>query len=660
MIGLRNKLIIGFIVLDIFLSIVLGLTMYTYSIDMFISDFRNHKMSIARFIANSIKGEEHRRFSSFQSVKDTVFLSYYREMSNILRQEATARYIYTLNYDRETEALTYGIDANPSYADTVWAESEAVSFYFIYSGEKFIIDHDKSRVTDSKEIIIGGISNILRINQDTGDVFLNDKKIFGVINRNPLQISTESGRLDRENRKRSVRVKINSDPVEFTLTFTEKDMPGTDPGAPFIEKEAVKNKIRRLIRTASEYIDEEPVQNAYGYFLSSYAVLKDSAGNGIGIVIVDIDSQEISEFKNKFTIVAISISTFTFVLTIVLSLLLAKYFTLPLEVLTKAVDDLASGNMETIVDIKSKDEFGKLAKSFNAMVNNLKIASEVQFNLITEISQLNDSLEKKVQARTKTIQAQSQELEKQILIAKKIQIALLPEKIPKIDNASVSFKYEPMMGVGGDFLDFYYRNENELNLFICDVSGHGVPAAFLASMVKMSLQECYERRLSPADALGRLHKSLKGKLSGHFISAAFCSIDLSSGIMRSASAGHLPLIHLKAEGYAKYVFSKGKIISELCNPEAVETVTELKTGDKIILYTDGITEARNKNNEMFGDERLLSLTTINHRKNPLELSNLIFSSVLSFTGNESEHFADDITILIAEYSSLNGKYGPLD
>lgn len=384
--------------------------------------------------------------------------------------------------------------------------------------------------------------------------------------------------------------------------------------------------------------------------ITLYANIFNTKGEPVGLVIIEANTLEVSNFRSQMTIVAITLSVFTFLVTSIAAFILAKHFTKPLEILSAAVNNLASGNLMMIENFDTKDEFGNLAKSFNVMVNNLKIASEVQYNLIIEISNFNESLERKVEERTHTIQEQSQELEKQIMIAKKIQLSLLPEDVPKINGASLSFRYQPMMGVGGDFIDFDYKNENDLLLFICDVSGHGVPAAFLATMVKMSLQDCYELKLGPAESLKRIHKALQGKLSGHFLSAIYCHINLQDGIMTSANAGHLPILKVGLSGEHEFINSKGRIICEAFKTNSEEVKTKLKNGDKIILYTDGITEARNLEQEMFGDKRLIDISLKYHFDSSFDLCNKIYDSVLNFTGNSQSQFTDDITILVAEYS----------
>jgi serine phosphatase RsbU (regulator of sigma subunit)/HAMP domain-containing protein len=427
-------------------------------------------------------------------------------------------------------------------------------------------------------------------------------------------------------------------------------------GKEFTSNSISNERIIEIMRHKSEAeaISSESLINL-GEILLLYSTILNSKGDTVGLVIVEANTLEVRNFRSRMIIVAFTLSVFTFFVTSVAAFILAKHFTKPLEILSAAVNNLASGNLMMIENFDKKDEFGNLAKSFNVMVNNLKIASEVQYNLIIEISNFNESLERKVEERTHTIQEQSQELEKQIMIAKKIQLSLLPEDVPKIKGASLSFRYQPMMGVGGDFIDFDYKNENDLLLFICDVSGHGVPAAFLATMVKMSLQDCYELKLGPAESLKRIHKALQGKLSGHFLSAIYCHINLTDGIMTSANAGHLPILKVGLTGEYEFINSKGRIICEAFKPNSEEVRTELKVGDKIILYTDGITEARNLNHEMFTDKRLTDISLLYHFDSSFDLCNKIYDSVLNFTGNSQSQFTDDITILVAEYSGIENE-----
>jgi serine phosphatase RsbU (regulator of sigma subunit) len=540
--------------------------------------------------------------------------------------------------------------------DTIWIDSDFFSLNASIKDNIINIDYNSDIYKSNfllPVIVSSGSEKMSFIFSDSKQkvsAYINSEIFFEInIINDSLDLMINQSKLDNKNRLIESNIVIRKKDIPVKFSYSSKVVKNSNPGMDYIESEENINKIIGILQSNEDYIDEEPTDSNYGSFLNAYSIIKDSLNLPVGVVIVAVDDKNISEFKKQFTIIGIIVFFITIIFSISVSLILANYFTKPLGLLINAVETLGSGNLEALVDISSDDEFGRLAKSFNLMVSNLKIASEVQYNLITEISQLNDSLEQKVINRTKTIHAQSLELEKQIQIAQKIQSSLLPEAIPYISNAKVSFKYQPMMGVGGDFIDFYYKNKDELILFICDVSGHGVPAAFLATMVKMTIQNCYERMLKPTEALKKIHSSLIGKMSGHFISAIYCSIDLITGVLRYSNAGHLPIIQITKDGSAKYISSKGRVISEILPVKVEEQVILLSEGDKIILYTDGITEARNSDNEMLGEDRLLAIVEENYTQTTNELCNIIYNSVLTFTGDNTGQFTDDITILAAEY-----------
>lgn len=173
-----------------------------------------------------------------------------------------------------------------------------------------------------------------------------------------------------------------------------------------------------------------------------------------------------------------------------------------------------------------------------------------------ELRALNETLERKVEERTQTIEKQKNEIEKknrrledEIQLAAQIQNSLLPAKVPESPHFQLAYAYEPVLQVSGDFLDFYYDAERaRLSLFICDVTGHGVAAAMMASMVKMSLGIWDNYVDQPAEMLTAVRESLAGKLEHRFVTAALCTVDLQSGEVTVANAGHPPTLHIQRDG----------------------------------------------------------------------------------------------------------------
>lgn len=273
-------------------------------------------------------------------------------------------------------------------------------------------------------------------------------------------------------------------------------------------------------------------------------------------------------------------------------------------------------------------------------MDNMKEIERMQENARKE-------LELKVIERTKIIQQQKNELEMQISMAQKIQLSLLPQSIPKISNLEISFQYLPMMKIGGDFLDVkvFGNPPREVTFFICDVSGHGVPAAFLASMVKMSLYHWYENPKDVRRAAHEMHLSLADSIGSNFITASFLYLDLASKELKLARAGHVPLIVIRKNGNIEEYSPKGKVIMSLSPPACEEVAITLNPQDIVVLYTDGITEAKGSaNEEMYSTQRLINLIKNNIQRNLSEITKEIIDSVIAYSGGP-ENLEDDLSLL---------------
>ncbi len=246
---------------------------------------------------------------------------------------------------------------------------------------------------------------------------------------------------------------------------------------------------------------------------------------------------------------------------------------------------------------------------------------------------------------------QKEELEYEISLAQTIQQALLPRALPRVPEAELSFRYVPANTVGGDFVDVLYEPKTRrLGLFICDVSGHGVPAALLASMVKMSLDVWPAMLGEPARLLDSIQERLAGRMASHFISAIAICVDLETGDLRASNAGHPPVYLFGASEKAKTLDRKGRILLDnnfdnFRNPE--ETV-RLARGEALLLYTDGMAEARNASGEFFGDGPMVAaLESLAHRPSDEVCAGLL-ESLFSYSVRRGS-LEDDLTVLALRY-----------
>ena len=247
------------------------------------------------------------------------------------------------------------------------------------------------------------------------------------------------------------------------------------------------------------------------------------------------------------------------------------------------------------------------------------------------------------------------QIDEELDMARKIQSALLPGILPQSNSISIASRYLPYAHLGGDFFDTYISHDKrEMGFFICDVSGHGVPAALVASMVKMALSGWPSLFREPAQIISHLHFNMKSKLSTQFISAFICHLDFSTGKLTSANAGHLPMILLRNNGKIESIRPKGRIITEFFVPNSIEVTVQLQPGDYFILYTDGITEARNSSGVLFEEERFFELVRNAQGLTPDEMAERIITSVQNFAQDgltsEQSQFNDDLTLLIARFN----------
>jgi len=264
------------------------------------------------------------------------------------------------------------------------------------------------------------------------------------------------------------------------------------------------------------------------------------------------------------------------------------------------------------------------------------------------IEEQNEDLENQVNIRTATIQDQNLFLEDQMQKASYMQRALLPQNIPPVLNCSVSYIYEPANNVGGDYLDFFSRNDYEIGIFICDVSGHDVAGAFLVSMIKMSLNNWEKTIESPAITLENIHDSIRDKLGGLFVSACICYINTKTGAMICSNAGHPSIIRIDTSGNFTEINPKGKIITDLFAPEFEEHSVMLDPGDRVVIYTDGtietLFERRYLQGEKIFHDNLKKILPLK----PDEACKSLLNDIHGFSKAEDTQ-EDDITVIILDY-----------
>ncbi|PKL14924.1 MAG: hypothetical protein CVV50_01850, partial [Spirochaetae bacterium HGW-Spirochaetae-6] len=216
-----------------------------------------------------------------------------------------------------------------------------------------------------------------------------------------------------------------------------------------------------------------------------------------------------------------------------------------------------------------------------------------------------------------TLAERSRVIENDLSMARKLQFSLMPDKLPEMDHARLAAYYNPMDKVGGDFYDFIrFREKNLLGILLMDVSGHGLPVAFVTAMIRTLITTSNAHKTQPGAFLSYLNQHLCGQLNDHFLTAFYGIYDTHQSTLTYAKGGHPEPIVLKKDGSFAFLAAKGKILGIFPEARWEEVEINLSPGDKILFYTDGLIEAVDSKGEEF-ENKLLGLLSL-HSEEPIE------------------------------------------
>jgi sigma-B regulation protein RsbU (phosphoserine phosphatase) len=241
-------------------------------------------------------------------------------------------------------------------------------------------------------------------------------------------------------------------------------------------------------------------------------------------------------------------------------------------------------------------------------------------------------------------------IQKELQIAQQIQTSILPRNVPRLAGLEIAARYRPMSAVAGDFYDFLTLEGHHLGILIADVTGHGVPAALIASMLKVAFASQSVHAQDPARVLTGLNQALCGKFEEHFVTAAYLYVDLDAKIIRYAAAGHPPLLFSnRSNGEAHSIERNGFFLGMF--PEADYSAIEIRfePEHRYVLYTDGLPESRNAAGEEFGIARCMKVLDCHPRLAAAALADRLLSEIASWTAEGSVRLQeDDMTLIVVD------------
>ncbi|MCL2663465.1 MAG: SpoIIE family protein phosphatase [Oscillospiraceae bacterium] len=409
---------------------------------------------------------------------------------------------------------------------------------------------------------------------------------------------------------------------------------GGEYGEVLASMAAGESAVRRVtVNSVEHYIAYAPL-SVTGWSLG-IAVEYDEIIADALMMKADIDNQaievreQIRAMLNSVMFRFIMLTCIIIIAVLILSIMISGSVTKPIIKLTNGVIEVGKGNLESKIDIKTNDEIGVLASHFNKMTDDLVL-------YIT-------NLEK--------VTAEKERIGAELDVATKIQASMLPCIFPPFPERSEFDLYASMIPakeVGGDFYDFFMTDDNTLAVVMADVSGKGVPAALFMVIAKTLIKNNAQNGKSPGEVFTAVNNLLcENNDAGMFVTAFMGYLDIPSGRFTYVNAGHnFPLIK-KAGGTYEFLHNKPAfILAGFEDVKYTEYEITLESGDVLYLYTDGVTEAMNPENELFSDPHLIETANKYVNISVKELVAKIKEEVDIFADGAEQ--ADDITMLALE------------
>ena len=376
----------------------------------------------------------------------------------------------------------------------------------------------------------------------------------------------------------------------------------------------------------------------YGYLASAYVPIYNSEGDPVALASVDVSMDMINKQINQFlllticpTLAILPISIFAYYSYI------KKILIRPLGKLHQATQELVQDNMEDLssfkIDVHTGDELEDLSNSFQFMVSEL---NEYILNL------------SKVTAEKERIGAE-------LNLAKNIQASMLPcifPAFPKRSEFDIYASMNPAKEVGGDFYDFFLVDDDHLALIIADVSGKGVPAALFMMISKTLLKSAVQSGLSPKEVLTKVNNQLyETNEADMFVTVWLGILEISTGIMKCANAGHeYPAIMRAGQDFELFKDHHDFVLAAMEAIRYHEYELKLEAGDRLFVYTDGVMEATDSSDTMYGSERTLRALNAAKGGTCHQLLDALHQDINEFVGEAAQF--DDITMLCIEMKPM--------
>ena len=398
--------------------------------------------------------------------------------------------------------------------------------------------------------------------------------------------------------------------------------------------------VMEIFNTGATVDDYFVHETKFGYNSTAVLQITDSNGTPVACLAADMPIPFINETLNHYLLMTVLVTVLIVIIFMGMFLLIIQHtVTHPIHELKKGAEILSGGDLNHRLNISTGDEIEGLSKAFNIMAIDL---DEYMTNLTR-------------------VTAEKERIGAELDVATHIQASMLPNifpAFPERQEFDIYAAMDPAKEVGGDFYDFFMVDDRHIAIVVADVSGKGVPAALFMVIGKTLIKDHTQLNRSLSDVFTEVNNLLcESNSEGLFITAFEGVLNLETGEFNYVNAGHeMPFIYRREKGqYEAYKMKPGFVLAGMEDMKFRGGSITLNVGDKIFQYTDGVTEATDKDNGLYGMERLERILNTCQTDSPKETLDKVRRDIDTFVGDAPQF--DDLTMLCLEYKQ---KYQPED
>ena len=390
--SIRWKFLLYILAIESIIFTAFGYTIFEFLYEKHLSSFRSHILSITQSTASILDSEKHTKIRQDESLDNPDFQYYYSYMNNIFRREDYMSFFYTLDYDKDSKKLYYGISSETYANNTIMVESKEIAFLiFIINNEVTYLSHNQFKYTSSFQFNYRGKNyKVSKVNENgITKIYVNDINILSISCLEICKEVTSNKDLDKfQLWEASEDIKKNFRDMRFFHYPKNSPIP---PGGEYVDSEIEIDFLLELLQKGEDHSSKELRKTPWGETLNAYSIIKDKNFKPVGLVVIEVYGKEMQELSNDFKKITILIFFIIISITLIITYIFSNSIVRPILYLEKKLLEIGKGNYDIHVELDRKDEFGHFAKTVNNMVIDIRISNEIQLKLNDKLNHIVNS-----------------------------------------------------------------------------------------------------------------------------------------------------------------------------------------------------------------------------------------------------------------------------